>query len=64
MEIKLGQRCPRKEERRYKKAKYPDEIAWRDSVYVCSVRRSIGVEGPWNCPDCSFYPPLFVRRKH
>ena len=63
MEIELGQRCPRKDEPRYKRTKHEDEVAWRDSVYVCAVRRSIGVEGEWNCPDCGFYPPLFIIKR-
>jgi len=45
MEIPLGQRCPRKEDPVYKHAKYPEELDWQKSVYVCSTRRSLGVRG-------------------
>jgi len=61
MEVKLGQRCPRKETLVYKYAEYPDEIAIRESIYVCATRRSLGLEGEWDCPDCEFPPPLFAR---
>jgi len=63
MEIKLGQRCPRKESIVFKRAKYQEETDWRDSVYVCSTRRSLGLEGEWNCADCEFPPPLFMPRE-
>jgi len=59
----MKEMCPRKESQRYKTAKYPEEKAWRDSVYVCSVRRGFGMKGEYSCPDCGYYPPLFVPRK-
>jgi len=61
MEIPLGQRCPRKEDPVYKHAKYPEELDWQKSVYVCSTRRSLGQDGEWVCPDCNFLPPLYMR---
>ena len=59
MEVMLGQRCPRKESLVYKHAEYPDEIAWRESVYVCATRRSLGLDSEYSCADCDFPPPLF-----
>jgi len=64
MEVLLGQRCPRKEDPVYLHAMYEDEIAWRESVYVCSTRRSLGMKGEYNCADCNFPPPLFVRENN
>ena len=59
MEVKIGEGCPRKKDPWYGRKSSEHEIAWTESVRVCSLARSFGLESEWNCADCEFPPPLY-----